>query len=118
MMNVFEWTSSMWAALRSVHWTFIALSLLGWFVLSFVVAVLLGRMIRKADKAAGVYDQIEESEVEAEALARYFRQLDGDFAEAPRPASRREPTRSGPFLINEGREVTSYKAQISTRRGA
>jgi hypothetical protein len=91
-------------------WLGISVSIALWCVLSFVSAILLGRMIRRADRLAGIYEEALEREAE----------LDGELASGPfTPAGvlreRREPTRSGPFVI-ERKGAASYRSRASGGR--
>lgn len=103
-------------ALRAIGvgpWGGVAISIGLWTVLSFVAAVFLGRMIRRADRKAGISD---DPSFHAERAALLDDpELDFPYIPASRARERREPTRSGPFAIERG-AATSYRSRVAGAR--
>ena len=97
--------------LMDLPWLSVAVSIAGWCALSFCAAVLLGRMIRRADRLAGIYDEARMDEAEAPAMSDAELAF-GPFTPAGVLRERREPTRSGPFAI-EHKVASSYRSRAS-----
>jgi hypothetical protein len=100
-------------ALGGSPWQGIAISIGLWTVLSFVAAVCLGRMIRRADRKAGISDDPLFYAQRRELLDDP--ELDFPYIPAGRARERREPTRSGPFAIERG-AATSYRSRVAGDR--
>jgi hypothetical protein len=101
-------------ALGGGPWLGVAISIALWCVLSFVAAITLGRMIRRADRLAGIYDEAlhrdHDELVMSDAELAY-----GPFVPASVARERREPTRSGPFAI-EGKAASPYRSRAAGGR--
>jgi hypothetical protein len=110
MTDVLDLALEAFRALRGGPWLGIAVSIALWCALSFVAAVLLGRMIRRADRLAGIYDEAalrDPEPVLGDADLAY-----GPFTPAGVLRERREPTRSGPFAI-ERNAASSYRSRAA-----
>jgi hypothetical protein len=97
--------------LLDLPWLSVAVSIGLWCALSFGAAVVLGRMIRRADRLAGIYDEARQPAAEQPELSDAELAF-GPFTPAGVLRERREPTRSGPFVI-EHKAASSYRSRAS-----
>jgi hypothetical protein len=96
---------------NGLPWTGLALGFVAWCVVSCIVALILGRMIRRADRLAGIKQTLED---EALALAPHrprliWQQRADEAREAAREANRQADA-SGTQLIQGARPQTTSGA--------
>jgi hypothetical protein len=100
--------------LLDLPWLSVAISIGLWCALSFAAAIVLGRMIRRADRLAGIYDEARSAGEELPELSDAELAF-GPFTHSGVLRERREPTRSGPFAI-ERNVASSYRSRASGQK--